>query len=148
MFVRKVIKLILFALLVIFSNKSISQTGKKVDIDVNENKGTLVVRSISRDKKINKDSSELEVRFFQSFCRLLKPGPHPFPFFTIDTTTFSNQGEEVLKLKIERGWHKISLDFKNSPPFTGFKEIILKFKKRNRYIVDIYFPQPFPLIHH
>jgi hypothetical protein len=148
MFVKQVFKLILFALLVIFSNKSISQTGRKVDINVNENKGTFVVRSISRNKQINKDSSELEVRFFQSFCNLLKPGPYPFRFFAIDTTTFSTESGGTLKLKLKRGWHKISLDLKNSPPFTGFKEVLLKFKKRNRYIIDIYFPQPFPLLHH
>ncbi|NOT49738.1 MAG: hypothetical protein HOP10_00500 [Chitinophagaceae bacterium] len=145
---QKLIKYALIGCLTLVSNHSISQKATPIDTYINQGKGTFVIRSIKKNKKLDRDSAELKIRFFSSFCQLLKPGPNPFHFFQIDETAFSNEENGVLVVNVESGWHQISLNMNYSTPFNPFKPTLLKFKKRKTYILDFYFPEPFSKIAH
>lgn len=145
---KKKISFFLIGCLMLFTSSSISQKSKPIDTYINQEKGTFVIRSIKKNKLLNKDSSELKIRFFSSFCRLQRPGPNPFQFFLIDEKAFSNGENGELVVNFEKGWHQISLNMDYSQRFNPFKPVLLKFKRRKTYIVDLYFPEPFPQISH
>lgn len=145
---RKTRLSILTGILLSASHCLFSQDAQLIDNNVNQHNGTFVIRSITTNKHQQKDSAEIRVRFFRSFCRLYKTGPNAFPFFIIDATAYSKVKEDITIIKLKRGWHKISLNMGHEPPFEPFKPVLLKFKKRKTYTIDFYFPEPFPVIFH
>jgi|GEM_PF-5359412 len=139
----------LIILFFFFASISISYSQSPVNItrSINENKGTFVTREIKGNNKIDQDSSQLLIRVFYYFGKLGKGGPNSIKTIWIDSEKFSPDENGELRTNLKKGWHSIGIQpfdkdgfYNDRPSFSPFKAILLKFKKRKYYSIDIYLP--------
>ena len=124
------------------------KTALNIDKNINENKGTYVIRSINKDLSLSKDSATVTIRIFQNFCNPLKGSTNPIHMLAIDYSHYALNREGTITINVAKGFHNISIDYPYEPPYSPFKTRLLKFKRRTHYHIDIYLSTPFPIIYH
>lgn len=128
---------------------SFSQTIKVVDSNVNENKGTFIITKIEKSYFSPKDSSEIIVKIYMPFWKQLKGfNQNSIKMFLIDSSLYELNNQGIVNIKVGKGWHKIGIRYPFDPPFSTFHDIILRFKKKKKYHINIYLPVPFPNVFH
>jgi len=139
----------IFCFLLLCTSYSFAQPATSIDININNKQGTFVIRKITKDFSLSKDSSRLIIRIFMPFCRQLKGrGQYSIKMFFLDSFSYALNDMGVIDTYLRKGRHKLGIEYPHDPPFFPFKETTLKFKSRREYAIDIYLPAPFPMIHH
>jgi hypothetical protein len=128
--------------------KTFAQLPTEIDLNINANKGTFVVREIRKDNSLRNKTSVLKVRIFQPFCYLLKPASNPIQLLLIDSSAYSINDKGYITVTLSKGWHKLSINYPYDPPFSAFSERLLKFKNKKNYRIDIYLTTPFSALYH
>lgn len=148
-----IIKLIVvFFILFASAINCYSQPAVNIDRKINENKSTIVIREIKHKRHMHRDSSEMEVRFFHAFCRLIKQTTsNTVTFFRIDQDEFKVDVDGRQFIRLKKGTHILSLIRRENDPFysnfSPIKDLKLKLKKRHYYRVDVFLTVSFMTEH-
>ena len=139
----KLIKLLLFFLL-LHSGHSNAQSETVFDLNVNSNKGTIIIREIKKCNDLNADSARVHIRIFMPFWKQLKNDKlNPIKIFLIDTTHYSLNDLGFIDRKIKKGWHTVGVDYVFDSSFAPIRQMKLKFKGKREYHFDVYLSAPF-----
>ena len=143
-------KLITFAFFFFLVLNTRAQSGKIIDRNINEGKGTMVIRKIEKNNSTPKNSGKIIARVFRPFSHQLLAGPMPYNVLIIDTTGHSIDSNGYIIVSLSPGKHKISIvgqpDLKGT--FYSFRDTWMKFKKKRTYYVDFYVWPPVAADHH
>ncbi|HQW42604.1 MAG: hypothetical protein IPP02_03730 [Chitinophagaceae bacterium] len=142
---KKIITLFLCSILVINTQ---AQKVNIIDTNINEYKGTFIIREVKKNNLLSKDSSLFNPQFFRPFCYRLKATPYPRLILWIDSTTYNINIDGSVNIKLTKGWHTILLQSTLDQKFNPLRSVRFKFKRKKSYKVDFYLPTAFPITYH
>lgn len=142
-------KILLLLIINLIQLVSFTQTIKVVDSNVNENKGTFIITKVEKDYTLPKDSSAINIKIFMPFWKQLKGvKQNSIKMLLVDSSLYELNSQGIVNINLGKGWHKLGIRYPFDPPFSTFHDILLRFKKRKKYNINIYLPVPFPNVFH
>jgi hypothetical protein len=131
----KQLAILLFSLL-IWEN-AYTQIGMDYD-DFNSNSSTWVISKIIKQRRVGRDSSELEIRIYHLNCRQVQGSPDGFKGIVLDSAGYQLNSQNFVSIRLKKGVHILSVEFKNDILLLPLKPVRLKFKRQRKYVMDIY----------